>query len=133
MNILVVEDEPSLRNTITMALTSCGHPTTSAETGNEALERAREERPGLVLLDLQLPEMDGWEFLRHFRALQDCATVPVVVTSAAHNVVTAELDAQAFLPKPFDLDELLDVVEELLSAPHSINSRDGPRSVGAIT
>jgi DNA-binding response OmpR family regulator len=133
MNILVVEDEPSLRNTITMALTSCGHSTLAAETGIEALDRVREQRPELVLLDLQLPEMDGWEFLRHFRALQDCASVPVVVTSATHRVVVAELDAQAFLPKPFDLDELLDVVEELLSAPHSINSRDGPRSVGATT
>ena len=116
MNILVVEDEPSLRTTITMALTSCGHPTASAETGIEALERVGEQRPELVLLDLQLPEMDGWEFLRHFRGLPDCATVPVVVTSAAHRVVPSELDAQAFRPKPFDLDELLDVVEELLSA-----------------
>ena len=133
MNILVVEDEPALRNTIAMALTSCGHSTRGAETGIEALERVRESTPDLVVLDLQLPEMDGWEFLRQFRNLPGCAHVPVMVTSAAHRVVSAELDAQAFLPKPFDLDQLLDQVDDLLAETARGIGPDGPHPVGAST
>jgi CheY-like chemotaxis protein len=116
MNLLVVEDEPTLRNTLAAALASCGHEVSAVEDGVEAFARARAARPDLVVLDLQLPEMDGWEFLRRFRAEPGCAHVPVVVTSAAHNVVRSQLDAQAFFAKPFDLDALLDSVDELLGA-----------------
>jgi DNA-binding response OmpR family regulator len=77
--------------------------------------------------------MDGWEFLRQFRALPGCAHVPVMVTSAAHRVVSTELDAQAFLPKPFDLDELLDLVDELLAETSRVTGPDGPHPVGAKT
>jgi CheY-like chemotaxis protein len=131
MNILVVEDEPSLRTTVAMALTSCGHSTWEAETGVEALDLVRQSIPDLVLLDLQLPEMDGWEFLRQFRSLPGCTRVPVLVTSAAHRVVSTELDAQAILPKPFDLDALLDLVDELLAETPRVTGPDGPHPVGA--
>ena len=131
MRILVVEDEPPLRTTLAMALRSCGHRPVEAEDGAQALAQARATSPDLVLLDLQLPVMDGWAFLRHFRAEPEFRDVPVVVMSAAHRVVPRELDAQAFLPKPFDLDELLDVIDELLAEASGANSRDGPHSVGA--
>jgi two-component system response regulator MprA len=131
MRILVVEDEPPLRTTLATALRSCGHRPVEAEDGAEALAQVHATSPDLVLLDLQLPVMDGWEFLRRLRALPEFREMPVVVMSAAPHVVPAELDAQAFLPKPFDLDELLDVVDELLAEASGANSRDGPHSVGA--
>jgi CheY-like chemotaxis protein len=114
MNILVVEDEPALRNTTAAALVACGHRVVGAETGLDALARVGEQRPDLIVLDLHMPQMDGWEFLRHFRALPDCASTPVVVMSAAYAVSVEELDAQAFFSKPFDLDALIDRVEQLL-------------------
>jgi CheY-like chemotaxis protein len=117
MDILVVEDEWALRRTAVAALSSCGHQVTAAETGVEALACVETCRPDLVLLDLQLPLMDGREFLRHFRAQRECTDVPVVVMSAERNAARAELGIQAFLPKPFDLDELLETVDRLAPQP----------------
>jgi DNA-binding response OmpR family regulator len=109
----------------------CGHTVVPACEGNDALARVHESPPDLVLLDLQMPEMDGWEFLRQFRPIHGCGSVPVIVMTAAHRVVADELDAQAIFVKPFDLDELLEVVDELLAARASVDSdrRARPRNV----
>jgi len=95
----------------------CGHEVTPAEDGIEALARVEALRPHLVVLDLHMPDMDGWEFLRRFRAMPGCAAIPVVVMSAAVRVAVDELEVQAFFAKPFDLDEFIDVVEQLLAVP----------------
>lgn len=113
MHVLVIEDELSLRNTTAQAIVSCGYEVDSAENGIEALARVDERQPDLVILDLQMPEMDGWEFLREFRARESCRATPVIITSAICPRA-APADAQAFFEKPFDLDELLDAVERLL-------------------
>jgi DNA-binding response OmpR family regulator len=118
MNILLVEDERALRDPIAAALAMSGHQVVGAEHGLEALERVRERLPDLIVLDLQLPEMDGWEFLRHFRSQPAAGAVPVVVMSAAHRVAVDKLGAQAFFAKPFDLDELIDTIDGLLAAAH---------------
>jgi CheY-like chemotaxis protein len=127
MRILLVEDEQALRDTTAAALALCGHAVVSTGDGVEALERVCETIPDLVVLDLQMPEMDGWEFLRHFRSIPGCATCPVVVMSAAHRVVVDDLGVQAFFEKPFDLDEMLDVIDQLLSVPVPVHD-DGPRA-----
>jgi len=116
MHILVVEDEPALRATTAAALKLIGHTVDGAETGLEALARIDERRPDLVLLDLQMPDMNGWEFLKRLRAEPALADIPVVVMSAAHHIEAEALDVQAIFAKPFDLDELLDAVDELLAA-----------------
>ena len=123
MHILVVEDETALLNTTAAALGLAGHTTARAETGYEALERIDAQIPDLVLLDLQMPVMDGYEFLRLFRARPSCAYIPVVVMSAGHRVPTQTLDVQAFFDKPFDLDDLLDTIEQLLAARASTQDR----------
>jgi DNA-binding response OmpR family regulator len=114
MKILVVEDEAQIRHITIAALKASGHEVVGAETGVEALACARTHRPDLVLLDLQLPVMDGRQFLRIFREYPRCAEVPIVVMSGEHGVVPSQLGIQAFIDKPFDLDELLDTVEQLL-------------------
>ena len=116
MNVLVVEDDPALRRLVATAVASCGLQVRGAENGIEALALVSEQIPDLIVLDLQLPEMDGREFLRHVRSTKRCGDIPVVVTSAAYNVTSQtlqDLDVQAFVAKPFDLDELLDIVEQL--------------------
>jgi len=128
MKILVVEDEAALRKTTAAALELCGHMVLGAETGLEALAQVDEEHPDLVLLDLQMPDMNGWEFLERFRAQPAFADVPVVVMSAAHRIDADSLDVQAIFAKPFDLDELLDAVDELLVARQQAGRVRHPRS-----
>jgi DNA-binding response OmpR family regulator len=134
MNILIVEDEPALQKTTAAALRLSGHTVAGAETGLEALARVDEQRPDLVLLDLQMPDMDGWEFLRRLRAEPSLLDVPVVIMSAAHRIDPEGLDVQAIFAKPFDLDELLDAVDELLASRHAATVRHpGSRSVRDVT
>ena len=115
-DVLVVEDDPALRRLVATAVASCGLQVRGAENGIEALALVREQIPDLIVLDLQLPEMDGREFLNQVRSTRRCRDIPVVVTSAAYNVTSQtlqELDVQAFVAKPFDLDELLNTIEQL--------------------
>ena len=80
--------------------------------GAEALDRIRDDRPSAVLLDLMMPVMDGWEFLREYNDEASLAPVPVVIMSAAQDASRAvdALGAQAFLAKPFEIETMLAIV-----------------------
>jgi len=110
-NILVVDDDPALRNTLVEVLEGEGYCTTSASNGLEALERLRSQKtaPAVILLDMMMPVMDGWAFRREQRADPRLADIPVVVFSAQSNVreMAAEVWASAYLKKPVTLKELL--------------------------
>ena len=105
--ILVVEDEPTLRETLVEALESDGFRVVSAADGREALTQFRGERPDLVLLDLMLPELSGIEVTRIIRAESG---VPIVMLTAKDaeldKVVGLELGADDYVTKPFSLREL---------------------------
>ncbi len=105
--ILVVEDEPTLRETLVEALESDGFRVVAAADGREALTRFRGERPDLVLLDLMLPELSGIEVTRIIRAESG---VPIVMLTAKDSeldkVVGLELGADDYVTKPFSLREL---------------------------
>ena len=105
--ILVVEDEPTLRETLVEALESDGFRVVSAADGREALTQVRAERPDLVLLDLMLPELSGIEVTRIIRAESG---VPIVMLTAKDSeldkVVGLELGADDYVTKPFSLREL---------------------------
>jgi len=105
--ILVVEDEPTLRETLAEALEADGFRVISAADGREALTRFRAERPDLVLLDLMLPELSGVEVCRILRA--ESATPIIMLTakdSELDKVVGLELGADDYITKPFSLREL---------------------------
>lgn len=116
--ILLIEDDARSVHLMELILGSLGYQPLVAENGREGLEMARIHRPDLILLDLMLPEMDGFEFLRQARADPDIGDVPVVVTSARARSSTkkaaAELGIDAYLTKPFRKDELLDVIRSVL-------------------
>ena len=106
--MLVVDDELDIREAVTEVLSYEGHEVFTASDGEEALVKCRSLHPDLVLLDLMMPGMNGWDFRRAQLRDPSIAGIPVVVLSALGRVST--IDALAFLPKPFGLDELLELV-----------------------
>jgi DNA-binding response OmpR family regulator len=106
--ILVVEDEPTLRETLCEALEGDGYRVVPAATGPEALQQFRAERPDLILLDLMLPELSGIEVCRIIRRESG---VPIVMLTARDSeldkIVGLELGADDYVTKPFSLRELL--------------------------
>ncbi len=105
--VLFVEDEPALRQSYERAF-QVRYQAVFAATGREALERFREERPEVVVLDLRLPDTDGIELMRQFR--RECPGLPVVITSAYQSLEpqlqVLDLPHHGYLVKPFDLSDL---------------------------
>jgi DNA-binding response OmpR family regulator len=117
-SILVVEDDPDLLSLMEMILVEAGRRVRTAAEGGAALERAKEEMPALILLDMRMPGMNGWDFAREFRARHGAAS-PIVVVTAAENARrrAEEIGADAWLAKPFDIDDVLALVERFLGPP----------------
>ena len=111
-DVLVVEDEPYLCDLIADVLEAEGHTTRKASNGLDALEMVAERTPELVLLDLMMPVMDGWEFMTELRANPAWRDVPVVIITAVYDVAKSQniTEARAVITKPFDIEQLSDVV-----------------------
>jgi CheY-like chemotaxis protein len=110
-DVLVVEDDRDLATLEQMILADAGYRVRTAANGSEALACVSERMPGLVLLDMRMPVMNGWEFAREFRERFGRAA-PIVVVTAAENARARaeEIEAEAWLEKPFDLDDVLRIV-----------------------
>jgi two-component system OmpR family response regulator len=115
MRILVVEDEVRLARQIVAALTEAGHDSAVASDGEATLERAREDFFDLIILDVGLPGMDGFEVLRHLRSQH--GTIRVLMLTARSEIkdrVTGlQLGADDYMPKPFAMPELVARVSAL--------------------
>jgi DNA-binding response OmpR family regulator len=113
--ILVVDDEPSLRDALSYTLRKEGYRVEVAATGVEAIQAARRHRPDAVILDIMLPEIDGLQVCRTLRAE---STVPILLLSAKgeeiDRVVGLEIGADDYLPKPFAMRELLARIRAML-------------------
>ncbi len=109
--ILVVDDDPSIRLTISAILEAEGYPVQTACNGAEALKVLAQSFPSLVLLDMRMPVLDGWGFARELASRG--IKVPILVMTAAQDGKrwATEIGATGFLAKPFNLDDLLDAVE----------------------
>ena len=117
-SVLVVEDDLDLLGLLEMVLQDAGHRVRTATDGLQALARVAEEMPGLILLDMRMPVMNGWEFAREFRSRHGRACPIVVVTAAENAQLRAkEIEAEAWLSKPFDLDDVLRMVGRFLPEP----------------
>jgi CheY-like chemotaxis protein len=135
--ILVVEDDDAIRGLLSEVLRDDGYQVREATNGVEALATVRESPPDLIVLDLMMPVMNGWTFLEECRRSDSCADIPVVVTSASHDLPrTADklrtMGVRTCLTKPFDVDGLLALVE--LYAPTDPDDRaaavEAPSSAG---
>ncbi|MBM3465351.1 MAG: response regulator, partial [Armatimonadetes bacterium] len=113
--ILVVDDEPTIMRVMRHILESEGYTVLEAANGMEALARAREERPDLVLLDVLLPDIDGFEVLERMRRDPQTADLPVVVLSILEAKERSfRLGAQDYFNKPIDRGKLVETVQALL-------------------
>ncbi len=114
-HILVVDDERAIRRLLRMYLTDAGFTVTEAGDGNEALDQVRRGGIDLVLLDLMIPEVDGFEVTRRLREI---APVPVIMVTArseeAHRVTGLELGADDYVTKPFSPIEVVARVKAVL-------------------
>ena len=114
--ILGVDDDEGIRELIAMALSDEGYTVQLACHGAEALALVEQDPPDLILLDMRMPVMDGWEFawaLREIRGTQ----VPIVALTAGCDGANLadQIAAAGLVAKPFELDHLLDVVARLMS------------------
>jgi DNA-binding response OmpR family regulator len=133
--ILVVDDEPTLRETLAEALDADGFRVLTAADGREALSRFREHQPDLVVLDLMLPELSGIEVCRIIRAESG---VPIVMLTAKSSeldkVVGLELGADDYVTKPFSLRELTARIRALLRRTEQLAEAPTPLvELGALT
>jgi two-component system, chemotaxis family, chemotaxis protein CheY len=110
--VLVVDDDPGVLEVLDLALSAEGYRVVLARNGREALDQAAEANPSLMLVDLMMPVMDGWQFVRACRQQGLAQQTPVIILSAARNVEQSvrDLGVQAVIAKPFNLDHLLDLV-----------------------
>jgi two-component system, chemotaxis family, chemotaxis protein CheY len=118
--ILVVDDDPTILATVSETLDLEGYPVVTAANGAEALEAYERETPSLVLLDMRMPVLDGWGFVRVARERGLTPRVIVMTAAADARRWAREIGAQGVLAKPFDLEDLLVAVQRL-----------GPGSPGA--
>ena len=113
--VLVVEDEPSLLDTLEYSLQRQGYDVSTASDGHKAVEIAREQTPDLVLLDVMLPGLDGFEVCR---ILRKETSVPILMLTAradeVDKIVGLEVGADDYLTKPFSMRELMARVKALL-------------------
>lgn len=117
--VLVVDDQEEIREMTALVLTGAGYDVQAAAGGEEALRRARQEPFDLVLLDINMPGMGGWETLRLMREDEDLAELPVAMFSVKGEVrdktVGLQYGATDYITKPFAVDDLVARVERLLA------------------
>jgi CheY-like chemotaxis protein len=116
--ILIVDDDDESILPVTAVLAGAGYDVSQAKDGWEGLARARRTKPDLVLLDVKMPQMDGWTFMKFVRAHRDLAAIPVIFLTGAGSPEDRErgrrLGAEGYLLKPVEPDRLLSEVASVL-------------------
>jgi DNA-binding response OmpR family regulator len=112
-HVLIVEDESPIRTMLTDLLSDAGYGVAQAADGHEALRHLREGRPDLIILDLMLPGLSGWQFLEHSHDQLERSNIPVMILSAIKggSDYPSALGVAAWLTKPLDVDQFLSAVE----------------------
>jgi DNA-binding response OmpR family regulator len=119
--ILIVDDEPDLLEILSIIFKAYGYETRTATDGQAGLEAAKAEKPDLIIMDVMMPRMNGYEACRAMREVPGLADVPVIMLSAksqqADKLGGIDSGADAYLAKPFDNLQVLAKVRELLGEP----------------
>jgi CheY-like chemotaxis protein len=117
-DVLIVDDDLDMIEVMELVLHDAGYKTRSALNGQQALDAVAVEMPALIVLDMLMPVMNGWQFAQAFRARYGGA-VPIVVATAAEHVERRRngLDVTDVLPKPFEVSDLLRLVARHVQLP----------------
>lgn len=117
--ILVVDDDPDILDALSEILEGEGYAVDRAKHGREALQKVDERKPQLILLDLMMPVMDGYEFSQQLKQRNSGSDIPIVVLSADRSVKAkaSQIGARDYLAKPFELTDLLRIVGEMVPVP----------------
>ncbi|HVG23026.1 MAG TPA: response regulator [Thermoanaerobaculia bacterium] len=116
-SVLVVDDDPNIRRMIVAALRRDGYSFYEAPNGRDALELMREQHPDVVVLDLMMPVLSGWDVLKERQSDAELSRIPVIVVSANRDpdvAVAVNAGICAFLPKPFDIGALSALVKSCM-------------------
>jgi DNA-binding response OmpR family regulator len=122
--ILVVDDDPDLVEAVSMKLESENYRVARAYDGNEAWEKIKEERPDLIVLDVMMPEKDGYTVCRELKSDPEYKDISVILLTAVGEAVPSttytHMDgktalADDFIPKPIDMDELMEIIRQDIS------------------
>ena len=122
--ILVVDDDPDLVEAVSMKLESENFRVARAYDGNEAWEKIKEERPALIVLDVMMPEKDGYTVCRELKSDPEYKDISVILLTAVGEAVPSttytHMDgktalADDFIPKPIDMDELMEIIRQDIS------------------
>jgi len=128
--VLIVDDDPVMVEAMSLRLDNVGYETYSASDGTSGLIAIRELRPDVVLLDITLPDMDGFEVNRRLRAAPELAHIPVIFVSANAKDwakrAAFSMGAKFYLSKPYDFSRLISVVKATVEA---TPSRDKPKEL----
>jgi two-component system, OmpR family, response regulator VicR len=120
-HILCIEDEPEMIDLIRLILGRRGFDVIGAAGGKEGLEKVRQNPPDLVLLDLMMPDMDGWEVYQQIKADEKTKNIPVIVVTAKAQSIDKVLGLHIakvddYIAKPFSPQDLLNSVDKVLGA-----------------
>ncbi len=112
LKVLVVDDDETISEFVVWVLADDGHEVMSAANGLAALQKLEKFDPDVILLDMRMPVMDGWQFAKRYRD-ETVSPAPIVVLTAAQDVAqrAGEIKADGYLGKPFDLDALLATIK----------------------
>jgi two-component system alkaline phosphatase synthesis response regulator PhoP len=121
-HILIVDDEPNIVMSLEFLMRKNGYAVSIARNGTEALEAVDRAPLDIVLLDIMMPDVDGYQVCRHIKARPDRAGTKIIFLSAKTKDVDVqkgyEAGADLYIPKPFSTRQLMSKVRELLAAPH---------------
>jgi len=118
--IMIVDDEPDVVDLVKLVLKSEGYEVVTANSGKEALEKMVKEMPDLVLLDIMMPQMDGWEVYNHIKSNTKTKDIPVAMLTAKSQSIDKMIGLHVvqvddYITKPFGRAELLERVKKILS------------------
>jgi len=124
--ILIVDDEKLILISTRIVLESVGYQVVTAANGEDALAMAGTDRPELILLDIMMPGIDGWETLSRLKEDPDAKTIPVIIFTAREHSrgrqLAREMGAVDYFQKPFEPDELISIVREHVAAAENVQS-----------
>ncbi|MDP2981172.1 MAG: response regulator [Candidatus Omnitrophota bacterium] len=117
--VLLVDDDADIAKVLKVRIEAEGYEFLSARDGKEMLEVLRIKKPDVVLLDIMLPNMDGYSALREMRKNERCADIPVIILSAKEKKKVGDLfvleKIAFFIEKPFDTKELMEKISEVIT------------------